>query len=132
MVLKVVMTHKFNEETANELVDEIGQIMLGDEALDNDDWEALSQVIQLDGIHDTNGFIYHLEGNVSPSSPDKTEILAAAKELQKVMTVDGVTWKAVLVQITLPEFEVKVAFEYDTATKWPIQAEALRPDRVEY
>ena len=65
MVLKVVMTHKFNEETANELVDEIGQIMLGDEALDNDDWEALSLVIQLDGIHATNGFIYHLEGNIS-------------------------------------------------------------------
>jgi hypothetical protein len=126
------MKHKFNEEAANELVDEIGQIMLGDDALDNDDWESISQVIQLDGIHDTNGFIYHLEGNVSPSSPDKSEMLTTAKELQKVMTVDGVTWKAVLVQITLPEFEVKVAFEYESATKWPIQAEVLRPDRVEY
>ena len=125
------MTYKFNEEAANELVDEIGQIMLGDDALDNDDWESISQVIKLDGIPDTNGFIYHLEGSVSPSSPDKSEILTTAKELQKVMTVDGKTWKAVLVQITLPEFEIKVAFEYDSATKWPIQAEALRPDRGE-
>jgi hypothetical protein len=31
----MAMTHKFNEEAANELVDEIGQIMLGDDALDN-------------------------------------------------------------------------------------------------
>ena len=126
------MTHKFNEDAANELVDEIGQIMLGDDALDNDDWESISQVIQLDSMHNTTGFIYHLEGHVSPSTPDQAEMLATAKELQKVMTVDGKTWKAVLVQITLPEFEIKVAFEYDCATKWSIQAEALRPDRVEY
>ncbi len=121
------MTHKFNEEAANELVDEIGQIMLADDALDSDDWESISQVIRLDDIPDTNGFIYHLEGNVSPSGPDKSELLATAKELQKVMTVDGVTWKAVLVQITLPEFEVKIAFDYESAAKWPIEAEALRP-----
>ena len=124
------MTQKFNEEAANELVDEIGQIMLGDEALDNDDWESISLVVQLDDKQVINGFIYHLEGHVSPSTPDKAEMLTAAKELQRVMTVDGKTWKAVLVQITLPEFEIKVSFDYDNATKWPMTPEALKPDTI--
>jgi len=121
------MTHKFNEEAANELVDEIGQIMLGDDALDNDDWQSLSLVVQLDDTPVINGFIYALDGTPSSSTLDKAEMLKTATELQKVMTVDGVSWKALMVQITLPEFEIKVAFEYETAAKWPIDAEALRP-----
>lgn len=121
------MTHKFNEDAANELVDEIGQIMLGDDALDNDDWQSLSLVVQLDGTPAINGFIYALDGTPSPSTLDKAEMLRTAIELQKVMTVDGVSWKALMVQITLPEFEIKVAFEYETAARWPIEAEALRP-----
>lgn len=121
------MTHKFNEETANELIDEIGQIILGDDALDDDDWESISAVINLDDKHEANGFIYRSEGAVTPSTPDKAELMSTAKELQKVMAVDGVSWKAVLVQITLPEFEIKVAFDYDSAAKWPIDAETLRP-----
>jgi len=121
------MTHKFNEEAANELVDEIGQLILGDDALDDDDWVSISAVINLDGQPDVNGFIYRTEGHATPSSPEKSEILSTAKELQKVMTVDGVTWKAVLVQITLPEFEIKIAFEYESAAKWLIDAETLRP-----
>lgn len=121
------MTHKFDEEAANELVDEIGQLILGDDALDDDDWVSISAVINLDGQHDVSGFIYRTEGHATPSTPEKSEILSTAKELQKVMTVDGVSWKAVLVQITLPEFEIKIAFDYESAAKWPIEAEALRP-----
>ncbi len=125
------MTHKFNEEAANELVDEIGQLILGDDALDDDDWVSISAVINLDGQPDVRGFIYRTEGHATPSTPEKSELLSTAKELQKVMTVGGVTWKAVLVQITLPEFEIKIAFEYESAAKWPIEAEALRPVLLE-
>lgn len=121
------MTHKFNEDAANELIDEIGQLILGDEALDDDDWVAISALVSLAGAPDVSGFIYRTEGHATPSTPEKPELLATAKQLQDVMTVDGVSWKWLLVQITLPEFDIKVSFDYEAATTWQLDAEALRP-----
>jgi hypothetical protein len=122
----------------DELVQEIGSLLLHDSKLSDLEWSHLVIVAQLRHLSSkVNGFAYHEDGEAVPTGPRNSKVLDKFEELSEAMREVGKdSWKACLVRIDRSSKAVSIDFEYDHPEKWLIvpstvkpMAETLRPDR---
>ena len=122
----------------DELVQEIGSLVLGDQELSS--WQASNVVLVAQigsNSSQVNGFAYQETGRAVPTSPDDFNILKKLKELRAAMSLPGkVDWLACVVRINMRAGTIDIDFEYDEPDKWLItpatlgrMAEALRPTK---
>lgn len=120
--------------TSNDLVLELGRVIVGDPAY-ADPWDALSLVIQLDQRKRMFGFVYLGNGDWEAQTPDSFDALKLADRLRETMRHQhGSQWKACLVQIHRADLRVLIDFEFDDADRWQVtpanleaRVEELRP-----
>jgi hypothetical protein len=120
----------------DELVQEIGSLLLNDPEISSREWSHLVIVAQLRDLSTkVNGFAYHEDGEAVPTGPRNSKVLDKFEELSEAMREAGKdSWKACLVRIDRSSKDVSIDFEYDHPGKWLIvpstvrqMAETLRP-----
>lgn len=116
---------------ADELVITIGNLLLGDENVAGQDWDAVSLAINLDGRRSLFGYLYDAAGDAEPLVLEESDLLEFVEELRELMAVDGEPWKAVMVQFV--DGELRFTFDVD-GTAWSLDGDntgamvdALRP-----
>jgi hypothetical protein len=123
--------------TKDELVQEIGTMLIQDSNISSWRWQHLVIVAQLMELSTkVNGFAYETTtGDAVPTSPSNPKIPAKFKELRDAMRDPGKEpWRACLVRIDNSSGNMSIDFEYDRPEKWLINpatlremAESLRP-----
>lgn len=105
----------------NAMILEVGRMVIEDPEYRDDRWQAISLVGTLgDGQREMTGYQYFADGDFEAAAPEEFgDILRKLMELRDVMeVVNGDVWKQCLIQITKPDYEVKMQFEYDDAQRW--------------
>ena len=119
--------------TRDDLVHEIGAMLLQDPKISSRSWQHLVIVAQLRDLSTkVNGFAYQNTGEAVPTSPSNPKVPDKFRELRDAM---GEQWKACLVRIDDTK-KISIDFEYDHPEKWLISpatvkqmAEILRPSQ---
>jgi hypothetical protein len=121
----------------DELVQEIGTMLVQDPGISRWSWQHLAIVVQFRGSSSqVNGFAYLDTGDAQITSPKNFEVPKKFKALREAMREPGKEpWQACLVRIDRATGRVSVDFEYDHPEKWLISpatlkkmAETLRPN----
>ncbi len=122
----------------DELVQEIGTMLMQDPDIGSVAWRHLAIVAQMmPGSTKVNGFAYREVGRPVPTSPGNFDVLKKFRELREAMIEPGKeSWKACLVRLDKLSGEISIDFEYDHPEKWLISpatvktmAETLRPTK---
>ncbi len=109
------------QERANELLAELGGIIVGSEALENEDWSSLAVVVIVDGGWSVSGLCY-AEGDdeATPFLPDE-EFDDLVPDFHAATLVEGKPgWVSCLLQINRADMQMRLTFEYDDAARWAI------------
>lgn len=123
----------------DDLVSEIGNMLLEDAQIAAQAWRYLVMVAQITPAStEVEGFAYPESGDFVPTSPHNFQILKKFEELRTAMhDPSKEPWKACLVTIDRISSDMTIKFEYDHPDKWLITpdtieriAEALRPDQM--
>jgi hypothetical protein len=118
------------------LVHEIGMMLMSDPDISSSVWRHLVMVAQvMQTSTKVNGFTYDETGEATPASPDNFAVFDKFKDLREAMREPGRDpWKAALVRIDRASLKISIDFEYDRPEKWLISpatvkkmAEVLRP-----
>jgi hypothetical protein len=107
---------------ANEILMQMGSMLLTDPKYQRREWKALSVVgVVVLGSVDITGFTYDNTGEATPGTPSDDNFIDLLKNFQAATKVDDKpVWKSVLIQIKKPDLEIKVQFEYENALRWKI------------
>jgi hypothetical protein len=120
----------------DDLVQEIGTLLLNDSEISSGEWSYLVIVAQVQDLSTkVNGFTYHEGGEAVPTAPSNSKIPKKFRELSEAMReAEKDPWKACLVRIDRSSGDISIDFEYDHPEKWLIvpstvkqMAESLRP-----
>jgi hypothetical protein len=120
----------------DDLVQEIGTLLLNDPEISSGQWSHLVIVAQVQDLSTkVNGFAYREDGKAVPTAPRNSIVPKKFRELSEAMREAGKDpWKACLVRIDRSSENISIDFEYDHPEKWLIvpstvkqMAEALRP-----
>jgi hypothetical protein len=106
---------------ANDILMQMGSMLLADPKYQDREWMALSVVgVVIGGSVNMTGFTYDSKGEATPGTPgiDFIELLENFQAATKVD--DKPVWKSVLIQIKKPDLEIKVQFEYENALRWKV------------
>ncbi len=121
---------------AEQLVDEIGFLIVGNPRLSALGWHHLVFVANMEsGRSRMSGFAYAPGGTPRPATPDDMEVINRISALRNVMTREsGRPWSVCLIRVQRHPARIAVDFEYDDAARWTItpanvrqMAEALKP-----
>jgi hypothetical protein len=120
----------------DDLVQEIGILLLNDPKILTRHWKHLAIVAQLEDLSTSvSGFAYQEDGKAVPTSPGNSAVPPKFVELSAAMRDAGKSsWRACLVRIDRSSGDISIDFEYDHPEKWLIvpstvkqMAESLRP-----
>lgn len=107
----------------NELIHELGALLVQDPGVAKGNWQHLVLVSQVeDDTPDMSGFCYDAQGASIAAAPKNFEVLDRLEALRDAMAeADGKgPWQACLIRIDRPTGKITVEFEYDNPTKWAI------------
>ncbi|MGQ4600449.1 hypothetical protein [Nocardia sp. R6R-6] len=126
----------FDVEAATEILMSIGELILGNSAYQDTEWDALSLVVSMsEGSKSTFGYTYTDDGGWHPRRPSGGDVLNRIEEFRSATSVPGKEdWKAILIQIKKNDMSFNVDYKYDDADRWRItpanyeqRIEELRP-----
>ena len=125
--------------TQSALVFEIGEMIVEDPSVDAQPWEAISLVATYeDGSEELIGYRYLGGGDYEAVAPQNfDDLMDKLMELRQAMSdeVEGL-WVQCLLQISKPNYDFRVQYEYDDVLRWAPKsmsptmadfAETLRP-----
>jgi len=121
---------------ADDLVQELGSLLMEDGDLLANPWEHLVIVAQFRPLSiKVNGFAYLANGKAIPTSPSGVAVTKKFQELREATKEPAKdVWQAAMVKIEKSSGSLSIDFEYDNPDKWLISpatvkrmAEALRP-----
>lgn len=117
-----------NQQRADELINEIGTLIVSNPPTEGAHWNKLALVVRFgDGSQGIYGFYYDESGDGEPASIDNFEIVETAAELREAMHQSGATyWYRCLIQIVRATNRVVFTFEYDDPERWHITAKTLQ------
>jgi len=114
-----------NQSQVDNLIHEIGQLVLADEETRTVEWNSISVVFEIDDH--SNG----LEGwrycgrDFAPFAPLKFDAMYRAEDLRTAMRdVNGRAWQACLMQLVRPGPTITLDFAYDD-NPWRLKAVSL-------
>lgn len=103
----------FDQDAADELVQELGEAMIDSPDYQARDWLAASLVINLDDGAQQFGYLY-LAGDAWEACTPGFATLRIAPRLRDAMRVEGqAPWKQCLIQIDRETAEIDIDFDYD-------------------
>src|SRR5262245_33177143 len=112
-----------DQKRADALIGEIGEVILRDPTLTDDDWDSVAFVAVLEKPVSVFGFRYSADKH-SPTTPLTIELLALLEELQKATSDKRhPPWKACLIQVNEADLDFQIDFVYDDPSKWRLTPE---------
>ena len=105
----------------NAMILEVGRMVIEDPEYRDDRWQKIALVATMgDGQREITGYQYFADGGFEAAAPEEFgAILRKLRDLRNVMeSANGDLWKQCLIQITKPDYDVKIQFEYDDAERW--------------
>jgi hypothetical protein len=124
---------------SDELVHEIGQMIVSDEEIAIEAWDKLAVVVHIgDSAREMNGFLYSGDAAPRPSTPGTSGLLRSFRNLREAMFAEGrskTKWQACVAKIDAESGEITMDFEYENPEKWLVTpstmkavAELVRPE----
>jgi hypothetical protein len=121
----------------DDLVLEIGSLIVNSEAYAKYEWQAISVVGHFSqGERSTSGYVYLDDGDFQAETPG-FDALYKIEELREEMKKEtDKAWHQCLIHITKPDFKINIQFEYDDPKRWSLKkvsrdisdyAESLKP-----
>ena len=107
------------QELATELLAELTGLILGSEALTDQEWSSLALVAIRDGGWSVSGIWYgEGEDDVTPFLPDEEfdDLIRDFYDATLVTSEPG--WLSCLFQIKRADMQMRVRFEYDDPDRW--------------
>ena len=118
---------------ADELIHEIGQLIISDEVYVTSGWVGISLVIEISPRRRMFGFAYYAD-NWEGQTPDNFDVIDKAIELGDVTAVNGTRFQRCLVQIKRPGPTIEFQFDFHGTADWVVtpgnlyeMVEKLRP-----
>lgn len=120
-------------DSQNQLIHEIGTLILNDIASEGVDWASLALVFRIqEGAQGASGFYYDAAGNGEPAAPNDFTILEKVHDLQTAMrSAEGRSWHRCLIQIIHRTHHISIQFEYDDPNRWQINPKTLEAVKAE-
>jgi len=120
------------ENKKDELINQIGALILRDDKYIESEWAALSIVGKLrGGAQRVEGYVYYEDGRSEPRVPENIEFDEKLRDLRDTMhDVSGDMWKTCLIQIKKDDMSINVKFEYENEDKWADNDLLSMPDRL--
>jgi hypothetical protein len=127
------------QNEANDLIMEIGSMIVNDDRYFAEDWRSLALVGNFShGQRAMNGYQYFVDGSFVAKIPKSfSDIINQLKSLRETMKNEkGEEWHQCLIHITKPEMKINIQFEYDMPDRWSVKnisldmtdyAESLKP-----
>ncbi|WP_020410827.1 hypothetical protein [Hahella ganghwensis] len=111
-----------DKSVSNELIMEIGSIILRSEEYADDKWVGISVVGNFShGQQRMNGYAYFEDGDYEARVPD-VDALRKLRQLREEMKKEkGQEWHQCLVHVTRPDFKINIKFEYDDPDRWKLK-----------
>lgn len=111
-----------DQERADELLFELGGLMVNSEAVTAEEWSSLALVVIRDGSWSVSGLLYTDDDpdDAVPFLPDE-EFDDLVPDFHDATLVDGKPgWVSCLFQIKRADMQLRLTFEYDDARRWAI------------
>ncbi|MFM9829122.1 MAG: hypothetical protein ACKVOB_10340 [Sphingomonas sp.] len=107
------------QERANELLADLGSLIVGSQEVAGEAWSSLAVVAIRDGGWSVSGLLY-VEGDddATPFLPDE-EFDDIIRDFYDATLVEGKPgWLSCLIQINRDGMQVRITFEYENADRW--------------
>lgn len=105
-----------------DLVHEIGNRILDDPGLNGVEWDSIALVMTVvDGSERFGGYRFYGQDDYEAVRLRASgEVMDVLLDLRDAMQEDegGAPWVQCLIQISRPSFALRMAYEYDDATRW--------------
>ncbi len=120
----------------NNLINEVGRLIITNERYQNDDWAVIAIVFDFVGGRESEfGYYFRADKSWKPETTKGFACLDKMLELQAVMEKrTGKKWLRALVHIDRAKQDINITFEYDDPKRWEIKpgnleesVNALRP-----
>ncbi|MEJ2639041.1 MAG: DUF600 family protein [Desulfosarcinaceae bacterium] len=129
-----------NSKRCDELIQEVGALIVNSEEYANMQWEGIAVVGDFShGQQRMNGYVYFDDGDFKAEIPG-TDALRRIRELRQEMKKEtNEEWHQCLIHVTKPDFKIKIKFEYEDPDRWSLKkisrdmsdyAESLKPPLV--
>lgn len=126
------------DNKSNELIHEIGGLIIKDEQLFSRDWDSLTVVFETLNGEDTDmfGMVYHKKqiDDFRPKSEHRTIVKKLIELRQTSQLEEKAPWIKALIQLRAKDNSIEMQFEYEDEKKWTFGAsnyeevlEELRP-----
>lgn len=117
-----------NQQRSDELINEIGTLIVSDLPTEGMDWDKRALVVRIgEGSKGVYEFYYDESGDGEPASIDNFEIVEKAAELREAMHESRAAyWYRCLIQIVRATNRIVFTFEYDDPERWHITAKTLQ------
>lgn len=109
-----------DQAKADELVQEVGGLLLDDPAFADHVWDGLAAVMSF-GKARTSVYAYRFHGEAEPVFLEvEHELYDLLVKLREEMTKGRRPWQSCLIQITQPDLGIEIDFDYDDPDRWKI------------
>lgn len=108
-----------DQERANELLAELGSLIVGSQDVAGEDWSSLAVVAIRDGGWSVSGLLY-VDGDddATPFLPDEEFDDLVRDFYDATLVEDKPGWLSCLIQVKRADMQMRIAFEYDDADRW--------------
>ncbi|MEJ2612733.1 MAG: hypothetical protein P8179_22410 [Candidatus Thiodiazotropha sp.] len=108
-----------SQSKANDMIMEIGSMILSDTNYADHDWQALALVGNLShGQRRINGYQYFRDGSFVAEIPE-CDVTYQLKQLREaIKSENGKEWHQCLIHIIKPEMKINIQFDYDDPKRW--------------
>lgn len=121
-----------DQAKADDLIHQIGDMLVGDERYVDRDWTAISVIAIVDGATQVSGYSYDHDDQPIAGTPRNWDIHDRFLALQDATTVEGKSaWKSCLFQIKRSDMKAMVDFEYDDAMRWKVTPANIKTKPIE-
>ena len=116
-------TIEMSDKSADDLVHELGQLIVSDPRYQGKAWAGISLVgIVSGGSAQISAYSYDASGKATPDTPRDDDLFDLLEHLNHAMAeADGRDpWKTCLVQIKRDDMSIKIGFDYQDPMRWKV------------
>jgi hypothetical protein len=129
-----------NSTKCDELIHEIGSLIVNSAAYANDQWQGIAAVGNFShGEQSMTGYAYLDDGGFKPRTPGFPTLRKVRELRQEMKKETNKEWHQCLIHVTKPDFKINIKFEYNDPDRWSLKtisldisdfAESIKPPMV--
>jgi hypothetical protein len=128
---------QMNSKKCDELIHEIGSLIVNSEDYADDKWQGITVVGDFShGQQSMNGYAYFDDGDFEAKIPG-FDALRKIRDLREEMKKENdEEWHQCLIHVTKPDFKINIKFEHEDPDRWSLKevsrdtsayAESIKP-----